>query len=155
MAHRITLIITKELIDIHPKIPHFYDNEFLVIPFDDDGLEASKIEELSKTNNTFEAIFNTFLDYFWEDDSMGESNEINDFEMLLLVEFIERIQLRSFLIYHYSEAHPTGEFINAIHFKNRIVMKNAYVAFEKTKIDINNYRSYDACKKNYVVSKKF
>ena len=61
MAHRITLIITKEKIDLTLDIPHFYENNYLVIPTDDDGWETEMIEKICESETSFEKVFDIFF----------------------------------------------------------------------------------------------
>ena len=149
MAHRITLIITKESISIDSEIPHFYENGYLIIPFDDDGSEISQIEDLSKSYKSLKEIFDKYLDDFWDDGILGESAEIADYKSLLLVEFAIRLKLNDFLIYHYQEV-DIKTYSHSVNFINRKVSGNGYEEFDKTSIDINNYWKYDSCQKKYI-----
>ena len=149
MAHRITLLITKESVNVDSKIPHFYENGFLIIPFDDDGSEISQIEKLSDTYKTFDKIFEKYLDNFWKDDFFGESTEIADYKSLLLVELIMRLKLSDFLIYHYQES-GIETYEHLVNFENKMVKGNGESKFQEINIDINDYCKYSSCERRYL-----
>jgi len=149
MAHRITLIITQESVNVDSKIPHFYENRFLIIPFDDNGCEISQIERLSETHKKFDEIFEKYLDNFWKDDIFGESNEIADYKSLLLVELIMRLKLSDFLIYHYQDS-GIETYEHLVNFENKMISGSGESKFQEINIDINDYYKYDSCERRYL-----
>ncbi|MEO1516859.1 MAG: hypothetical protein AAFV95_17690 [Bacteroidota bacterium] len=148
MAHRITLIITQQSVLIDRRLPHFHEKGHLVIPFDGDGAEISKIEEFAKPGKPFEEVFDEYLVYFWKDDILGESNDLDDFPSLLLVELVARLRLTDFLLFHYQEVVDTV-YTHAVNFQDGIASGNAQQLFDNTGIDINNYWQYDSCQRRY------
>ncbi|WP_452222088.1 hypothetical protein [Lacinutrix salivirga] len=147
MAQNISLIITKEKINLDKQVHHFNENGFLIIPVNEDSFNS--IESHAKKFKSFQEIFDNEVVGFFKDANESDYNDIEDYEGLILVELIARLKLKDFLLYHLSEVYLTGVFTNAINFKNGKVYGNGYEEFEKTGIDINNYWKYYSCKEKY------
>ncbi|MCD1116912.1 hypothetical protein [Chryseobacterium turcicum] len=155
MAHRITLIITKESINTAIDIPHFYENNYLVIPTDDDGWEAQMIEDICKTENSFDEIFNVFFKEFYKED-IGNGNfedicnELTTFENLYILEIIEKLKISDFIIIHYSEV-GFDIYQNYIGFKNKeyIGYSKFCTKFCETRLTTENYWRFESCRKRY------
>lgn len=158
MAHRITLIITKDSAKASIDIPHFYEDNFLIIPTDDDGWEAQMIENLCSNENSFDKIFDIFFkEYYKEDLENGEfediNNETNTFENLYILEIIEKLKISNFLIVHYSEV-GFDIYENYLGFENKeyIGEGKSWVRFRETGINTGNYWRFESCSKRYFES---
>lgn len=158
MAHRITLIITADKVYSQLDIPHFYDNNYLIIPTDDDGWEAQMIENLSSSETSFNQIFEKFFIEFYEEDLHNGDfkdifNKINTFEDLYILEIIEKLKIENFLIIHYSEV-GFDTYQNYIGFEGRqyVGSVKSRTSFFETKINTENYWRFDSCKKRYFES---
>jgi hypothetical protein len=158
MAHRITLIITKDSVNTPLDIPHFYEDKFLIIPIDDDGWEVQMIEDIAGKENSFDEIFKTFFKEFYREDlENGDfediSNPTDTFENLYIVEIIEKLKLSNFLIIHYSEV-GFDIYENYIGFENREYIGDAksWTSFCETKINTANYWRFESCRKKYFES---
>lgn len=155
MAHRITLIITKDNINTSLDIPHFYEDNFLIIPTDDDGWEAQMIEDLCKNENSFDKIFDFFFKEFYKEDlENGDfediNNKTNTFESLYILEIIEKLKISNFLIIHYSEV-GFDFYENYIGFENKeyIGDDKSWTRFCETRINTTNYWRFESCSKRY------
>ncbi len=155
MAHRITLIITKDSINMPLDIPHFYEDNVLIIPTDDDGWETQMIEDLCKNENSFDTIFDIFFKEFYKEDfENGDfediSNKTSTFENLYILEIIEKLKISNFLIIHYSEV-GFDIYENYVGFENReyIGDNKSWTRFCETKINTADYWRFESCSKRY------
>lgn len=155
MSHRITLIITNDNINISVDIPHFYENNFLVIPTHDDVWETQMIENLCKNKNSFDKILDTFFKEVYEEDLQNGdfediNNQTNTFENLYILEITEKLKISNFFIIHYSEV-GFDSYENYIRFENKeyIGEGKSWATFFETGISTQNYWRFDSCCKRY------
>ncbi len=153
MAHRISLIITKDCAKVPKELPHFFDNGFLVIPTSDDGYEVDEITKSTKRNPFFDDIFKDISDLYWKDEIASNDYEnmyceLYGYEEMWIIEIIEMLHLSNFIIYHYTEL-ATEIFEECVAFENRITLENPMEKFHEAGINSYNYWRFDPCKRRY------
>ena len=114
MAQNITLIVADESVAITDKVPHFYENGYVIIPLQiQKEADVGYIRQAAKKGMTIDEIFEVYIDkyYFPEEDASvnlleehaGYNNELDDYEDLYVIELIQRLQLKDFSLFHYDD----------------------------------------------------
>lgn len=63
MSHHITLIFADESLKIDKRIPHFRENGYVIIPYNEESrMEVDILRDLSKTGMTLKEIFEAYIE---------------------------------------------------------------------------------------------
>lgn len=114
MAQNITLIVADESVAIIDKVPHFYENGYVIIPLQlHKEADVWYIRQAAKKGMTLDALFEVYIDTYYfsgEDPSIdllekyaGYDNELDDYEDLDVIELVQRLQLKDFSLFHYDD----------------------------------------------------
>lgn len=155
MSQHLTLILADENVKISNDIPHFYENGYLIIPFNDETrMEIETVHKISTFGMTLNQIFNIYIDteYTYLNNSnenileeyKGLVNEIDDFENITLVEFLKKIKLPNFIVLSCDDL--CGDY--GLIFENYIY--KPWPTNFRTRIDFNKeyLYQYGGCKKH-------
>jgi hypothetical protein len=145
MSENTTMLVTREFPRSIPKdIVHFFDNDYLLLP-----IECYSITSL--------------VNHFVKFNSLEELTAENDY--LEVVEVIDKLQLRTFVLFHYSEhgdcpidfyqlVIKDGEILK--HTINNVDENDEYYAEtilgyfrEESNFDVSNYGDYEASNSRY------
>lgn len=126
MGQYITLIFADEKIEIDNKIPHFYEDGYLIIPYNDETRSAAEeLQKICKEGMTLDELFNFYIDneYILNKDKNdfleeyeGLNTDLDDLEEIDLVEFLKLLNLPDFTVLSYDDL--LGDYI--LNFENSI-----------------------------------
>lgn len=127
MGQHITLIFADEKIEIDNKIPHFYEDGYLIIPYNDETRSAViELQKICKEGMTLDELFNFYIDtkLILNPDKkiniLGEyeglNTDLDDLEEIDLVEFLKLLNLPDFTVLSYDDL--LGDYI--LNFENFI-----------------------------------
>ncbi|OMQ12929.1 hypothetical protein [[Flexibacter] sp. ATCC 35103] len=125
MGQHITLIFADEKIEIDNKIPHFYEDGYLIIPYKDETRGAvESLQNICKEGMTLDELFNFYIDTKFilnvdkKISKLGEyeglNTDLDDLEEIDLVEFLKRLNLSDFTVLSYDDL--AGDYI--LNFEN-------------------------------------
>ncbi|RKR05598.1 hypothetical protein C8C83_4952 [Flavobacterium sp. 90] len=125
MGQYITLIFADEKIEIDNKIPHFYEDGYLIIPYKDETRSAvERLQDICKEGMTLDELFNFYIDteFILNEDNKtcvleeyeGLNTDLDDLEEIDLVEFLKRLNLSDFTVLSYDDL--AGDYI--LNFEN-------------------------------------
>ncbi|GGF28627.1 hypothetical protein GCM10011518_42460 [Flavobacterium limi] len=153
MGQYITIIYADEKLEIDDKIPHFYKNGHLIIPYKNEIRYAvEELQKICKEGMTLDELFNFYIDtdYIFNEDKTnfleeykGLSNDLDNLEDIALVEFLKRLNLPDFTVLSYDDL--VGDYI--LNFEN-FIYKNSDRNFNRLRIrmDESYLYHYGGCK---------
>jgi len=153
MGQHLTIIYANEKLEIDNKIPHFYENGHLIIPYNNETRDAvEELQKICKEGMTLDELFNFYIDtaYILNENKIsfleeykGLNNDLNDLEDIALVEFLKLLKLPDFTVLSYDDL--AGDYI--LNFEN-FIYKNSDREFYKLNIRMDKayLYKYQGCK---------
>ncbi|MCM0667026.1 hypothetical protein [Flavobacterium tyrosinilyticum] len=154
MGQYITLIFADEKIEIDNKIPHFYENGHLIIPYINEiRFAVEELQKICKEGMTLDEIFDFYIIKKFsvnEDEKIDVLEkykelytDLDDLENIYLIEFLKRLNLPDFMVLSYDDL--AGDYF--LNFEN-FIYKNSDPNYNKLKIRMDKpyLYSYYGCK---------
>jgi len=153
MGQHITIIYANEKLEIDNKIPHFYENGHLIIPYNNETRYAvEELQKVCKEGMTLNELFNFYIDrrFTSNEDKInvlgeyeGLNTNLDDLEEIDLVEFLKLLNLPDFTVLSYDDL--AGDYI--LNFEN-FIYKNSDREFYRLNIRMDKpyLYKYEGCK---------
>lgn len=153
MGQHITIIYADEKLEMDDKIPHFYENGHLIIPYINESRYAvEELQKICKEGMTLNELFNFYTDtrFTSNEDKInvlgeyeGLNNDLDNLEEIDLVEFLKLLNLPNFTVLSYDDL--VGDYI--LNFEN-FIYKNSDREFYKLNIRMDRpyLYQYGGCK---------